>query len=110
MDHRLKIAAITGKQATRLPNNPETYQDLWCTIMGISTKLYFRNPEKIPVESATDNYGRIVVCAKCGDKTGLTSVIGLTRRAKLQCHLPTKARRSPQQPGKILTSNNKLNS
>jgi len=29
-------------------------------------------------------------------KTWLTSVIGLTRRAKLQCHLQTKAWRSPQ--------------
>jgi len=38
---------------------------------------------------------------KCGDKTWLTSVIGSTRSAKLQCHLPTKAWQSPQQPGKI---------
>ena len=55
---------------------------------------------KIPVGSVTDIYGRTVVCAKRGDKTGLTSVIGRTRGAKLQCHLPTEARRSPQQPGK----------
>jgi hypothetical protein len=30
-----------------------------------------------------DNYGRAVVCAKCGDKTGLTSVISSTRSEKL---------------------------
>jgi len=35
-------------------------------------------------------------------KRDLQVLIGSTRSAKLQCHLPTKARRSPQQPGKIL--------
>jgi len=42
------------------------------------------------------------------DKTWLTSVIGPTRNAKLQCHLRTKARRSPQQPGTIFISKTKL--
>ena len=64
--------------------------------------LHFRNLGKSPVENVTDNYGRTAVCAKCGDKTGLTGVIGSARSAKLQCHLSTKARRSPQQPGKNL--------
>ena len=56
--------------------NPENCLDLWCTVMGIYIKLKFRNPGKIPVRSATDNYGRTAVCAKCGDKTRLTGVIG----------------------------------
>jgi len=47
---------------------------------------------------------------ECGDETGLTSVIGSTRNTKLQCHLPTKARRTPQQSGKILASKNRLQS
>jgi len=51
-----------------------------------------------------------VVCAECGDKTSPTSVVGSTRSAKLQCHLPTKAWRSPQQPGKIFILTNKLQS
>jgi len=54
-----------------------------------------KSSTKIPVESVTDNYGRTVVCAECGDKTGLTGAIGSTRSAKLQCHLPTKTRQSP---------------
>jgi len=37
-DHWPKIAAITGKQATCLQSNPETYLDLWCTIVGICIK------------------------------------------------------------------------
>ena len=45
-------------------SNPETYLDLWCTITGICIKLWFRNPGKIPVENATDNYWRTVVCTK----------------------------------------------
>jgi hypothetical protein len=39
LDQWPKIAAITGKQATRLQGNPETYLDLWCTIVGTSIKL-----------------------------------------------------------------------
>ena len=36
LDHWLKIAAIPAKQATRLQSNPETYLNLWCTIVRIS--------------------------------------------------------------------------
>ena len=38
----------------------------------------------------------------------LPTETSVTYQQKLQCHLPTKARRSPQQPGKMLTSKNKL--
>ena len=34
----------------------------------------------------------------------------VTYRQKLQCHLPTKSRRSPQQPGTIGISKTKLQS
>ena len=30
--------------------------------------LKVKNPEKIPVESVTDNYGRTVLCTECGNK------------------------------------------
>jgi len=39
MIHFNDIAAITGKQATGLQSNPETYLDLRCTVMGICIKL-----------------------------------------------------------------------
>ena len=39
LDHWPIIAAVTGQQATRIQSNPETYLDLWCTIVGISIKL-----------------------------------------------------------------------
>ena len=39
LDHGPKIAAVAGKQATRLQSNPEAYLVLWCKIMGIYIKL-----------------------------------------------------------------------
>jgi len=33
------FTAITAKQATCLQNSPETYLDLWCTIVGFCIKL-----------------------------------------------------------------------
>jgi len=39
LDHWPKIATITGKQASSVQSNPETYLDLWCTIVGIGIKL-----------------------------------------------------------------------
>ena len=37
--HLVNIAAITGQQAARLQRHPETYLDLWCTIVGNSIRL-----------------------------------------------------------------------
>ena len=38
---------------------------------------YYQNSFQL-FGSMPDNYGRTAVCAKCGDKTGRTSVIGPT--------------------------------
>jgi len=57
-----------------------------------------------PFKSPMNNYRRSVVCAQCGDKTWLTSAIGTTRSADLQCHLPRKTWRSSQRPIYIITS------
>jgi hypothetical protein len=39
LDHCPETAVSTGKQSTRIQNNPETYLDLWRAIAGISIKL-----------------------------------------------------------------------
>jgi len=49
-----------------------------------------------------------VVSAKYGDKTGLTNVIGSTRGAKLQCHLPTVTTVSPTDRNYSVTYRQKL--
>jgi hypothetical protein len=49
-------------------------------------------------------YRRPVVCAQCGDKTWLTSVIDETRSADLQCHLSHETWRSSKRPSYIITS------
>jgi len=59
-----------------------------------------------PVKSKcpTNNYRRSVVCARCGEKTWLTSAIGTARSEDLQCHLPHKAWWSSQQSSYVITS------
>jgi hypothetical protein len=109
-DHRIKIPAIADKQAPCLQNNPEAYLDLCHSTVGICIKLPFGNSGDIPIKSASDTNGHPVVCAKCGDKTWLTSAKGLTRSAKLQGHLLTEAWQSSQQPGKLSISWTKLQS
>jgi len=86
------LNATTGKQANHLQGNPETHLDLWCATIGICIKLLFRNPGKIPVESATDNYGRTAVCAECGDKTGLNKCYRFDKKCETTVSPTGKAR------------------
>jgi hypothetical protein len=110
LGHPTKIAAVAAKQAPCLQNNPEAYLNLWNSTVGICIKLSLGNPGDIPITCASDTNGCPVVCAKCGNKTRHTSSNSSTGSAKLQCHLPTAAYRSSQQPGRLLISRTKLQS